>query len=142
MVRAVCAVVCLACILPLSGHAAERLEPGLYEITVRVAMPNLGDAIPAVTHQRCVTATLMASGEAFQVLSNNNPLTTCPRVDLRTEAAVTTFRIVCPGPNKASAMAAFEAADGGFSGRFVMNMGGKNMTMSEAQVARRIGPCP
>lgn len=51
------------------------------------------------------------------------------------------FDIVCPGRNAASGSAIYRLAAESFEGRISMKMGGKNMTMFERQVGRRIGDC-
>ena len=92
------------------------------------------------TVTRCVTRAALASGEAFFVLSEN-PLSRCPLLEYRVGADRATFRIVCPGPNMGRAVGVFDLGPAAYRGSIEMNMGGKNMTMSETQVARRIGDC-
>ena len=89
---------------------------------------------------RCLTHAAIASGEAFSVLGEN-PISKCPRIDQRATATTARYRIRCPGPNSASAEASFETNATGYSGTIAMQMGGKNMTMSETQVAVRVGDC-
>jgi hypothetical protein len=122
--------------------AAEPLRPGLYEIAVRVLMPNVGDAIGPTVEHRCLSNAAVAVGDTFSVMSKNNPLAACPRVAGASESQRITFQIVCEGPNMAKADASFDVFGDRFEGRIVMNMGGKNMTLSEHQVGRRIGDCP
>lgn len=43
--------------------------------------------------------------------------------------------------NKRSAVAVFDTKATTYRGTIKMNMGGKNMTMSEAQAGKRIGDC-
>ncbi|HZF22834.1 MAG TPA: hypothetical protein VE030_05125, partial [Burkholderiales bacterium] len=45
------------------------------------------------------------------------------------------IRIACAGPNRGSAVAVFETTGSAYRGNIKMNMGGKNMSMSETQVA-------
>jgi len=45
------------------------------------------------------------------------------------------IRIACAGPNRGSAVAVFETTGSAYRGNIKMNMDGKNMTMSETQVA-------
>jgi hypothetical protein len=49
--------------------------------------------------------------------------------------------IACAGPNRGSAVATFETKGTTYRGTIKMNMGGKNMTMSETQAGKRIGDC-
>jgi len=48
---------------------------------------------------------------------------------------------VCAGPNRGSAVAVFDTKQNTYQGTIRMNMGGKNMTMSETQAGKRIGDC-
>ena len=133
----------IACLLSVGpGAQAQQLQPGLYEISVRVALPNLGDAIPATITQECFEAERLAGAAVFAVRSANNPLQTCPRSEIVRNGDTTTFDIACPGPNKAHASAVFTEGSNRFHGLFTMNMGGKNMTMTEMQDGRLIGACP
>jgi hypothetical protein len=128
--------------LALSGANAENpsLTPGLYQVEVRISMPNVQDvAVPFVV-TRCINSDDLESGQAFFVLSDN-PLKTCELVDYRATAGTATYRIACAGPNRGSAVALFDVNASGYRGTIKMNMGGKNMTMSETQVGKRIGNC-
>jgi len=121
--------------------AEPALTPGLYDVEVRISLPNVQDvAAPAVV-TRCVTAADLETGQAFSVLSDN-PLKTCPLLDYQATADSATYRIACPGPNMGHAVGAFDLAATTYRGIIKMNMGGKNMTMSEAQRGMRTGDCP
>ncbi len=51
------------------------------------------------------------------------------------------FAIACEGRGAARASAVYRLLPEAFEGRIAMVMGGKNMTMTEVQSGRRIGPC-
>lgn len=72
---------------------------------------------------------------------SDNPLKRCDLVDYEASAATARYRIACAGPNRGSAVAVFQTAAAGYRGTIKMNMGGKNMTMSETQTGKRIGDC-
>lgn len=115
--------------------AAAGPVPGAYEVQVVLELPHVsGGAAQAV--RVCV-------GEEFapKVLSANNPLAGCPSYNSRRDGDRLRFDIVCPGGNAARAKATFTLAPDGYRGRIAMTMGGKNMTMTEAQSAHRIGDC-
>lgn len=124
-----------------SGAANPSLTPGLYQVEVRIDLPNVQQAAPPIVLTRCVSPPDLESGQAFFVLSEN-PLKHCDLLDYQASTDAATYRIACPGPNKGSAVAVFETAGTAYRGSIKMNMGGKNMTMSETQVGRRIGSCP
>lgn len=118
-----------------ADEAAPRA--GTYSVEMRLDLPHLEGRTAMQRHVVC----LGPSPAALPVLSANNPLASCPAVDLRRDGDVLTFDIVCPGSNAARAHARFIVRQQGFRGRIAMTMGGKNMTMTESQVGRRIGTC-
>ena len=123
-----------------SNAADPRLAPGLYRVEVRISLPNVQDVAAPLVLSRCVTPGDLQSGQAFFVLSDN-PLKNCNLLDYQVTADTAVYRIACPGPNKGSAVAVFDTTGTTYRGSIKMNMGGKNMTMSETQVGRRIGSC-
>ncbi len=134
-------VSCIASCINFPANAGElRLRPGLYQIEVRIHLPNVQDAMPPTIVNRCVSTVELESGRAFFVLSDN-PLKQCELLDYAVTASTAGYRIACAGPNRGSAFALFTTTDNGYRGIIKMNMGGKNMTMSETQVGKRIGEC-
>ncbi|WP_020179137.1 DUF3617 family protein [Methylopila sp. M107] len=116
----------------------EPLRGGAYEIAYSLELPHV-QPMPGGSAKVCLTD---AGGvSAFPVLSANNPLARCPVTKLRRDGREVSFEIACPGPNAAKAYALFDLRDGAFDGRIAMNMGGKNMTMTEVQHGARIGDC-
>jgi hypothetical protein len=75
------------------------------------------------------------------VLSVNNPFAGCPARNVRWSGTDLSFDIVCEGRGAAKARATYTLLPGAFEGRIAMVMGGKNMTMTEVQVGRRVGGC-
>jgi len=132
-----------ACLLLVCDARADEgaLKPGFYEVTVTLEMPNVVTGIGPGTVHRCVTAADLSTGNAFGVLGEN-PIRSCPISDYSISANRALYRITCPGPNAPSAVGAFDLAATSYRGVITMNMGGKNMTMSERQRGRRIGACP
>ena len=134
--------IALAALLIASAAPARAdVRGGLYEVTARIELPNVAPVAAPIRTTLCLTTEALRTATAFRVLSRN-PLAACGRSDVVHSGAATTFRITCPGPNAPSALARFEVTDHGFKGAIHMNMGGKNMTMTERQSARRIGDCP
>ena len=130
-------------VLLVSWAEAEPpgLTPGLYDIEVRINLPYVLEVSPPKRLTRCLTSSAIDSGQAFFVLSEN-PIRVCPISDYRATATTAQYRIRCPGANAASAEGEFETTETGYRGTISMQMGGKNMTMSETQVAVRVGTCP
>jgi len=133
----------LALVVPICDLQADdaALKPGFYEVTVTLEMPNVVTGIGPGTVHRCVTAADLRTGNAFGVLGDN-PIRTCPITDYSVSANRALYRIACPGPNAPSAVGTFDLASTSFRGVITMDMGGKNMTMSERQRGRRVGACP
>ncbi len=133
----------IAALIPATNAIATGipLTPGLYQIEVRISLPNVQDVAQPLLLKRCVTDGDLAAGRAFFVLSDN-PLKNCDLLEYRVEDDQASFRIVCPGPNKASAIGVFSLMPDAYRGSIKMNMGGKNMTMTEAQIGKRMGACP
>ena len=73
---------------------------------------------------------------------SDDPLRNCDLLDFLVTDRAATYRIAYQVPNRGSAVAAFETTATTYRGSIKMNMGGKNMTMSETQVGRRIGNRP
>ncbi len=121
--------------------ADSFLAPGLYRVEVRIALPNVQDAAAPFVVTRCASPADLESGKAFSILSKN-PLRACDLLDYQTTDDAVSYRIACPGPNKGSAVAMFRTTATTYRGSIQMNMGGKNMTMSETQAGTRIGNCP
>ncbi len=142
-----CSTICLALILaaaPLrQSHAGEDLlAAGGYDVEVRLELPHVEDLNMKKTVAVCVMPDGAGGSYGLTVLGDNNPLSQCPASNVRQDGKVLTFDIVCEGTNAARASASYTLAGEVFRGRITMKMGGKNMTMSETQVGRRVGACP
>lgn len=129
--------------LAASGAHAEELSltPGLYQVEVRLSLPNVDNVAPPTIFTRCLARLDLQSGQAFFVLSDN-PLKQCELLDYHAAADTASYRIVCPGPNRGTAVAVFHTTRNAYHGAISMNMGGKNMTMAEVQAGKRIAECP
>ena len=139
--------ICLTLILaaaPLGqGHAGEDLlAAGRYDVDVRLELPHVEDLNMKKTAAICVMPDGRDSSRGLTVLGDNNPLSRCPASNVRQDGSLLTFDIVCEGTNAARASASYTLSETAFRGRITMKMGGKNMTMSETQVGRRVGACP
>jgi hypothetical protein len=139
-IRAGC---CLAALLAGPTLAAEPavLEGGAYEVEVKLELPHLEDMTGKKVVQLCLTSEANGNNHGIAVLSDNNPLARCPVSNVRQDGNALTFDIVCEGRNSAHASARYQLAPTSFHGRIAMQMGGKNMTMTEVQAGRRTGAC-
>ncbi|MFZ0848277.1 MAG: DUF3617 family protein [Hyphomicrobiaceae bacterium] len=137
----IAALVCLLPASPATSVDAVRLRPGLYEVGVRLDLPNIAGAAVSKVAMICLPAEDSAGNHGLVALSDNNPLAHCPVVNVRQEGDALTFDIVCPGGNAAIASAKYLLTADTFAGRITMKLGGKNMTMTETQSGRRTGDC-
>jgi hypothetical protein len=117
---------------------AVGIEPGKYEVQMRLELPHLEDQAATKTTSVCVTA---EPSHGLVVLSDNNPLAKCPIKNIRQTGEVLAFDIICEGENQGVASAIFNLGGDRFSGAITMKMGGKNMTMTERQTGKLTGPC-
>lgn len=138
MIRAVLSAMTLVAMAGQPAVAVEALPDGSYEIRYWLELPHVESR-----DEGAVTMCLSGAGgsSAFPVLSANNPLAHCPPQNIRRDGDAVLFEIVCPGGNSAKAQGLFDLTKNGFEGRIAMNMGGKNMTMTEVQRGKRVGDC-
>lgn len=133
---------CVALLLSVSAAAEPvGLQGGAYEVEVKLELPHLEDMTQKKNVRVCLTAAPDAHNHGIRVLSDNNPLARCPISNVSEEGRDLTFEITCEGKNAAKASARYVLAPERFQGRITMQMGGKNMTMTEVQTGRRVGPC-
>jgi hypothetical protein len=124
-----------------ANQAEPLLQPGSYAVTVRLELPNAEQWATDKTLTICLPSDDGPGAAPIPVLSDNNRLATCPATSVMRNGAELSFEIVCQGPNAAKALAVHALEPHAFAGRIAMTMGGKNMTMTEVQVGRRVGDC-
>jgi hypothetical protein len=127
----------IACLLPaLAG--ADGLPHGAYRVAVHIAVPN----VETRDYDFETTVCWRGVDDPEMPLGPLGPgaLAGCASHarDTPEGVAVTT---TCPGPNAGFADASYRRTAEGFSGRIDINLGGKNMTLSELQRGTRTGGC-
>ena len=116
------------------------LPVGSYAITTRLELPHLERWAIDKTTTICLSG--RAAGEIpIPILSANNPYATCTAANLVIDRGKLEYDVRCPGRDAAKAHATYVLRADHFAGRVAMVMGGKNMTMTEVQRARRVGDC-
>jgi hypothetical protein len=139
-----CAALPLALVTAIAPALAEAgealLEPGSSRVEVRLELPHLSDTDATKEVVICVDGGKDPTA-ALRALSTNNPLADCPVHGHRISGDTIHFEVACKGTNAAKGSAVFQLDHDSYRGRIVMKMGGKNMTMTEHQVGRRMGPC-
>jgi hypothetical protein len=137
------AVAVLAIVMQAQPAQAQGALPqsGSYEITARLELPHLErwavDKIATV----CLPSFPLDGELPIPIVSANNPFAKCSAVNVIAKIPKLEYDIVCPGRGTAKGHAVYAVSFDGFSGRVAMVLGGKNMTMTEMQEARRIGEC-
>jgi Protein of unknown function (DUF3617) len=124
---------------PWTDRSAPRR--GSYEITTRLELPHLERWAIDKTTTICLPASIERDKIPIPVMSENSPYAKCGVAHLVSDAGRLEYDIVCPGRGAARAHAIYTLGADNFAGRVAMVMGGKNMTMTEVQRARRIGDC-
>jgi hypothetical protein len=121
----------------------ERLLPptGSYEITARLELPHLEHWAVDKTAIVCLPSSLREDELPIPIVSANNPFAKCSIANVTIKISKLEYDIVCPERGAAKGHASYLFSAGTFYGRVAMVLGGKNMTMTELQLARRIGDC-
>ncbi len=122
-----------------AGQNAPLLEDGSYEVQHRLELPHVERWAVTRTTTICLPYLGGTSDVPLPVLSDHTPFAECSAENVQQSGANLSFDIVCEG--RGSARATYTLMPGEFKGRIAMVMGGKNMTMTEVQVGRRLGSC-
>jgi Protein of unknown function (DUF3617) len=136
------AILLAVSVQPQATWAEGRLpQGGSYELTARLELPHLERWAVDKTTIVCLPNVRSGNALPIPVVSANNPFAKCSAANLAADSSKLEYDIVCPGRGAAKGHATYILSTGTFSGRVAMVMGGKNMTMTEVQQARRIGEC-
>jgi hypothetical protein len=120
----------------------EALLPvGSYAITTRLELPHLERWAIDKTRTICLAGPAAGGQLPIPILSANHPYATCATANLVIDHGRLDYDILCPGRDSAKAHATYLLGADQFVGRVAMVLGGKNMTMTEVQRARRLGDC-
>jgi Protein of unknown function (DUF3617) len=129
-------------VLPQGAWAEGPLpQGGSYQLTARLELPHLERWGVDKTTIVCLPKVRSGDELPIPVISANNPFAKCTVANLTAHGLKLEYDIVCPGRGSAKGHATYILSADKFSGRVAMVMGGKNMTMTEVQQARRIGEC-
>jgi hypothetical protein len=126
---------------PVTSAEGPLPQGGSYELTARLELPHLERWAVDKTTSVCLPKVRSGDELPIPVVSANNPFAKCTAANLTADGRKLEYDIVCPGRGAAKAHAIYILSADTFSGRVAMVMGGKNMTMTEVQRARRIGEC-
>ena len=128
-------------VLSESRVEEASLPAGSYAITTRLELPHLERWAIDKTTTICLSGHAAGRQIPIPVLSENNPYAACAAANLVIDHGRLDYDVLCPGRDAAKAHATYVLATDHFAGRVTMVLGGKNMTMTEVQRARRVGDC-
>ncbi len=124
----------------VTNGLASKIDPGLYEVKVRVLLPNVYKVLVALRKEICITKKMTDDNDVFRILSET-PLSRCKRHPVIKSGRYQGFLTKCDGRSSAFANAKYEYGFHLFSGRIEMNMGGKNMRVVEQQSGAWLRAC-
>ena len=132
MKRIVLAVI--ATTTPLAALAGDsRMQPGLYDYTVKMEMPGMPFAMPPQTFQHCLTQADVDKGKQYDNQQNKD----CETKNLKKSAGSASFDIVCKDGTTGSANYTFSGD--GMTGKTLMSKDGHTTTLNMS--AKRSGDC-
>lgn len=119
---------------------ASVTAPGRYEIIITQELPNVQQAPQPIKVDACLSKARIHSGEAFRVHTEAS-VADCPLSNVHFDGDELSYRMVCPQPNSPSAKAKFARTRTGYEGTITLDMGAKNLKITERHRARRVGEC-
>ena len=130
-----------ACIALLVAPApswadTNKIRPGLYAIEYRLELPHLERFGVDTRVERCT------EGESLPIFSAKNAFENCSLEDRVIEEKRLRYSLICEGVSTGRAFADYKLTLDGFSGRVLVKLGGKNMTLTEVQSGRWLSECP
>lgn len=125
-------------LLPALAVADGGLRKGLYVVQVEPKIPN----VDLKGMDKEVRICWQGPSKAKTPLGplGPGPLKACPSKARSTEGGIE-VTTTCPGPNMGHALSRYRVTSDGFRGWVSMNMGGKNMTVTEKQTGTWVGRC-
>ncbi len=123
--------------------AAPAMQPGLYEITGKMAMKGLPMQMPAFTFQHCITPQDIADGNAYTSSKDNKD---CKISNLKQSGNSVSYDFACVMQDhgsmvgRASGSSHATGYDMQMNGRFVPAMAGMS-EFSQKMSAKRLGAC-
>lgn len=129
------ALAVIASTFSLAALAADsRMQPGMYDYTMKMEMPGMPFAMPPQKYQHCLTQTDVDKGKQYE----NQQHKDCEVKNLKQSSGSASFDMVCKDGTTGKADYTFTAD--GMTGKTVMTMkDGQSMTMNMA--SKRTGDC-
>lgn len=122
--------------LPLTASA--QMKPGMYEYTMTMNIPG-GPAMPPRTSQRCMTASDLEGGKAYQ--APQNPGSDCKISDMRENGGKFSYKMACTKPQKLDGTVQGSYTPAGMTMDMTMTMADMPGPMTQSITAKRLGDC-
>jgi hypothetical protein len=135
--------IALLTLTALPAAAAPAMQPGLYEISMQMAMKNTPMRMPVATFRHCITAKDIADGNAYASSENSKD---CTIGNLRQSGSAVSYDFACAMEDsgrmvgRSSGTRHASGYDIVMSGRFVPATEGLS-EFSQNLRARRLGAC-
>ena len=124
----------LASLTSVATLAADsRMQPGLYDYTVKMEIPGMPFPMPPQKFQHCLTQADVDSGKQYESQQNKD----CETKNLKQSGSSASFDLACKDGTTGSANYTFTG--NGMSGKTVMTREGHPMTLNMS--AARSGEC-
>lgn len=137
----------LVALLPLvalspapASAAPAAMQPGLWEITMKMEMPGMPIAMPPQTIQHCYTKKDLEDGKNTVPQSEDK---NCKITDYKIQGNTVTWSVICTGENAMSGSGTMTMAATSYSGMIKAKMkeGGQTMEMTQRLAGKRLGEC-
>jgi len=115
----------------------SKMQPGMWEYTMKMEMAGMPFAMPPQTFQRCMTQQDVDSGEYGK---NPREKSDCKISNMKREAGKVSYDVACTGDHAAKGHYEFTMAPTSMSGAGTLNMEG-GQTMKQNFAAKRVGDC-
>ena len=115
-----------------------KMQPGMWEYTMKMEMPGMPVAMPPQTFQNCMTQQDIDRGDYS---SNPRDKSKCEVKNMKREPGKVSYDVVCTGERKMTGHYDFTLGTTSMSGGGTMNMDG-GQVMKQNFSAKRVGDCP
>ena len=123
--------------LSAAALAADGMQPGMWEYSMKMEMPGMPFAMPPQVFQRCMTQKDVDKGD---YASNPREKSPCEISNMKRSAGKVAYDVACTGEHAMTGHYDFTITPTSMSGVGTMNMEG-GQTMKQNMSARRVGDC-
>jgi len=116
--------------------AADAMQPGMYEYTMKMEMPGMPFAMPPQTFQRCMTQKDVDQGD---YASNPREKSDCEISNMKRAAGKVSYDVACKGERPMKGHYDFTMTQTSMTGVGTMDMEGQSMKQNMS--AKRVGDC-